>query len=402
MNLSIALYNQEMVDDFLSALDLIDGPKEVIIGFKEISRFFSFTKEECLKECARLKEKNVLVYLQWDVLMTENIFQSVFHSLKSQGLLTNELFSGIRVQDPGALQSLKEINYEGDIHLLCEQGNHNLLGLKSWYNIWPEKIKRIILSPELPGTKVLEYAMALPCDCEILSWGPILLFYTPRALVSPLYGQDEDEIHVLGTSEESPHKGFPIRENVHGTFMLNTKDKFIFDELFLEPDLLKSSLLKQKNLFWRLDFIEGPGEVTFAQIFKGLKNPLESIEELKRQYVRSVTKGFFRVNKTDVLFKKLKNSRLQDRSGDYLGEIVDVKKKKHLGLLIKSPNNSLKLGDRLRLMSPEGNEKVLTVEYMQDALKNGITEATDGDIVFVSPVGGISIRSMVYLDNSLS
>jgi putative protease len=402
---SVALYDLDMVNDYLLALDSIDGQHEVILGFKEISRFFSFSKNECLNVAQKLKDKKVQVFLQWDILMTENTFQSVFHGLKGQSLFSSPLFDGIRVQDPGALQSLKEINYQGDIHFICEQGNHNLIGLKSWYNVWPEKIKKIILSPELPAEKVLEYSESLPCECEVLGWGPILLFYTPRALISPLYG-DEDEIQVLGTSEESPHKGFPIRENLHGTFMLNTKDQFIFDDLLLEreKDLLKDSLVASSKLSWRLDFIQGKGKLTFSQIFDVLKKEAktESMDDLKVKYGRSVTKGFFRVNKTDVLFKKLKNSRLQDRNEDYLGEIVDVKRKKHLGLLIKSPLNSLKLGDCLRLISPEGNEKVLKVEYMYDALRNEVEEACNGDIVFVSPIGGISIRSMVYLDNSFS
>jgi len=33
-----------------------------------------------------------------------------------------------------------------------------------------------------------------------------------------------DALEAYGTSEESPHSGFPIVENRHGTFMFNVKD----------------------------------------------------------------------------------------------------------------------------------------------------------------------------------
>jgi hypothetical protein len=49
----------------------------------------------------------------------------------------------------------------------------------------------------------------------------------------------------------------------------------------------------------------------------------------------SLMKGFYRANKTDILFTKLKNHRLQDRDETYVGEVIDVLKGEALVLDLK-------------------------------------------------------------------
>lgn len=386
----VSLYRKEDFDELILAHQ--SGHKcEAIVGFKDISRFFSMGLEELKEALEKMKEHGqIRVYLQWDVLMTESRFQSVFSRLKQSGILENSALSGVRVQDPGALHALKEMGYKKAVHYIVEQGNHNTLGLKTWLDFWPEGIKRLVLSPELPSGALNELQNELPCELEVLGFGPILLFYTPRNLVSPLYGEPESERHeVMGTSEESPHKGFPIIENAHGTFMLNTKDQFLLDE--------KEALTLCEGICWRVDFILKPGSLSISEFFDLYKD--QKFQEILSRYERATTKGFFRVNKTDVLFKKLKNFRLQDRGESYLGEVVDVKKKEHIAILIKAPGKSLESGREISFLSPEGREKKMTISHMSDALGNKVDVAKSGDIVFLSHIGGLSVRTMVFFDS---
>lgn len=364
---------------------------EVIIGFEGISRFWNWTAEECLRVAEELKGLGLKVFLQWDILMTESVFQGTLTRLKDLNFLKeNSPFDGIRVQDSGALNTLIEMDYSKEIHFLAEQGNHNLIGLKSWLKLSPGKIKRIVLSPELPHKTLLEYQREMNCELEYLGFGPLLLFYTPRHLVSPLYfdqdksqGKDQSwqEIRVMGTSEESPHKGFPIRDNLHGTFMFNTKDQFILRE---------EAIAELSEMIFRIDLSEGPGELSLCDIFK-----LDEVS-LKKAYSRPLTKGFFRVNKTDVLFKKLKNSRLQGRDESLLGEVVDVKKGKHIGVLITHPSAVLNCNEEVQLLSPEGREKTLLVKSLKDASGEIQESAHFGQIVFLPHLGGISIKTLVF------
>jgi putative protease len=377
-----SLYKREEIEEVSHFFEKIESEPKVIVGFKDISRFWNWDFETCKEVARECVDKGMKVYLQWDILMTESTFQSTLAALKSREVLKKDNgFSGIRVQDSGALQTLLEMDYQGEIHFIAEQGNHNLTGLQSWLSLAPEKINRLVLSPELPAKTLKEYSEVLSCELEYLGFGPLLLFYTPRHLVKPLYEGDEEDIRVSGTSEESPHKGFPIRDNLHGTFMFNTKDQFILDE-----DVV-SELPK---ISFRVDFIEGRGELKLDNIH------LKDSSLIKELYQRPLTKGFFRVNKTDVLFKKLKNKRLQDRNDTLLGEVVDVKKEKHIGLLITHPHDELFVGDTIEFLSPEGREKTLQVKYLKDASGNSQDSAKAGDIVFVSHLGGISIKSLAF------
>jgi len=302
--------------------------------------------------------------------------------LKNQNFLNHkEFFDGIRVQDSGALQNLLEWGYDGEIHFIVEQGNHNLFGLQTWLEYSSRHISRLVLSPELPAKVLKEFSSHLDCELEYLGFGPILLFYTPRNLVKPLYETDDDEVQVIGTSEESPHKGFPIRDNRHGTFMFNIKDQYIFDE---------KELSEIPDFIFRIDFIEGKGDLDLKNVDLG------DFKSVTQAYKRPTTKGFFRTNKTDVLFKKLKNNRLQSRDDSLLGEVVDVKKKYHIGVYISHPKYKLKIGDTLTFLSPEGREKKLKVNSIKDA--DGLSKDVggQGEVVFLSHVGGLSIKSLVF------
>lgn len=397
MKITLPLYEREQIQKFLCE-DLIENI-DLILGSKELSRFFTFSFDECMAYALELSEKGYTCFLQWDILMTESQFQGLFQTLKNKKLFTNyPQIKGIRVQDAGALYALKNMSYTGEVHLICEQGNHNTSGLLSWFNTFPQGIKRLVVSPEYPALLLKNLVRDLPVPIEYLGAGSLLIFYTPRNLVSPLYdeGDKSDEgYRVWGTSEESPHKGFPIIENGHGTFMFNTKDQYIFDEV----DLLKE---EDEKIYWRLDSL---WHVKNFDLFSCVKNLLKernfSSDTYKEQSGRPVTKGFFRVNKTDVLFKKLKNSRLQDRNEDYLGEVVDTVKKGHVALLIKSEKHALKIGDEINFLSPEGRTKSLVVTKMWDLLKRDIEVAEKGQIVFLRPVGGVSVRTMVFMGGTL-
>ena len=80
------------------------GFKEVILEPRELSRMGRLKLDELIR-LARIAVKSGLSpILSWDILMTENIFQKVELYLKDVPL---EIFSAIRVQDPGAVEFLK-------------------------------------------------------------------------------------------------------------------------------------------------------------------------------------------------------------------------------------------------------------------------------------------------------
>jgi U32 family peptidase len=390
---SYMIYSDQDVQNHIELASKTSSVSSIfILGTKALSRVSNMDWDQTISCAQKFKKNtNAKVYLQWDILMTDSLFTGVCAQLNGRWDELVQNFDGIRVQDSGALVWLKEKSYPGSVHFICENGNHNLRGLLSWYNFWPEKISRLVLSPEFTATTLKELKEQIPCEIEVLAAGNILLFYTPRHLVSPLYENDSnlkeeeklEEFRVFGTSEESPHKGFPIIENNHGTFMFNTKELFILDEEKQIEDL--------DELHFRVDYPIEELDLIQLELFKERK--WKNFQESRKA---TQTKGFFRSNKTDVLFKKLKNHRLQDRGSHYIGDVVDVKKKKHIAILVKGQNLTLKAGDEIKLLSPEGREKVVPLNYLKDADQNVMDCASTGQIFFIPHVGGISVRTMVF------
>lgn len=377
------------VDSHQDLEDIIANASEevaAIVGFSEISRYFESSLDQVEQYLSKLKQHSIKTYLQWDILMTDSSFA---YSVSFLSKLNLSLFDAIRVQDPGALYWLKEKHPKINIHYIVETGNHNIKGLRRWLDL-EFNIKRLILSAELSSDILKKFNSELSekVELEVQGLGRVLIFYTPRSLLSPLSSNksitsSKRHIEGLGTSEESPHKGFPLIENRHGTFMFNTRDIFIFDEIEKVNELT--------GLFFRCD----SKHMRISDIIDGLKNNnSEKIQALKNKYPLQVIKGFFKTNKTDVLFKKLKNSRIQSRVDNFLGEVVDVKKKKHVGLFLRD-KASLMIGDKITFYTPEGKEKEVTVTSMKNGIGKSIDEAFGGQVIFFPPVGGVSVRTIV-------
>jgi putative protease len=115
---------------------------------------------------------------------------------------------------------------------------------------------------------------------------------------------------------------------------------------------------------------------------------------------RPFIKGFYNINKTDVLFNKLKNRLTQRNDNNYVGEVVDVEREKQLTILIKQ-KHQLKLKDaELKLISPEGKEKIIKLSWIKNSNFIDIEFANNNDIVIIPIVNGITVKTQVYLNSS--
>jgi putative protease len=378
------------------------GVTELILGHRALTRFgelSTFSLNQAIDQCL---ESNITPVVEWDVLSVESKFEICKQVLSEINL---EKVKSIRLQDPGAIHYVKEYFPNLKIQLLLESGAyHNKKAIDAIIKLVGEPLERIVLSLELTKDIVESYIESYQnIDVEFLGLGRILLFYTPRSLVRPLYETDlpetylvnERPVEVLASSEESPHKGFPVLENIHGTFMFNTKDHFVLEYL---PELKKIGLnylrvdLRFDN---RMDNLSDV--VTLVDSVDGDFRS-DIVEKIKQDSQRPVIRGFFHVNKSDVLFKKLKNYRLLRKDERFIGDIIEVNKGHHLGIFVRSRTNSLSIGDKIKLITPDGKEKTTQIKSMQKSNHQNIDRAHAGEIVFIPHVSGISVKTVVYLN----
>lgn len=361
------------------------GYDEVILEPKNLSRFGKLTSEEFISLSVRAQELGLRVLLEWDILMTEDVFTTKLGEVKN---LINHA-DALRVQDPGALNWVIN-NTQKPLQFIAENGNHNLKALLGWIELSEGRLERLILSIELSKSTLEEYTKILPISCELLGFGRILLFYTPRALLSALVPEkisQNEEFSAVGESEESPHKGFPLVENQHGTFMFHIKEFCLVD--------YAHELRNMGLSYFRID--QRWEETSYLPEISNLVTgfSLESFEDLKLKYSQDLMRGFYLVNKTDVLFPKLKNSRLQQREGDYIGEVLEVEKSSFLAIMVKN-TKGLKITDILRILHPKGEIFEVKIYHLKNLAFEDVEFIQAGDIAIIQFVDGVWVKSQVF------
>lgn len=382
----------EVCEKFSFDKNLID----IIVSFYEINRFSELNIQD-LNKIVGLNQKNKMnLILEWDLLSQESLF---LNKTKLVSQIPLHEFKAIRVQDPGAFQYILE-NYPWlKIHLILENGNHNYIGLKKWCEFGKAQLERLVLSNELSKEHLTQYSKDLGANCEVLAFGRILLFYSPRKLLSPLEKNIINEnlisknIEAFGTSEESPHSGFPLIENEHGTFMFNVKDLFLVDHTNELQELGVNAIRYDLRFDHTFELLEK----FMLNHFNHKKLNKVEIDQLKQSHARPFIKGFYNINKTDILFPKLKNSRIQRQDQNYLGEVVDVERDQQIALVIKSHEHVLKNGSVISFVTPEGKKKVSEIKLLKNTLGNIVDSAKINDIVCVPYMSGVVPKTQVYI-----
>lgn len=385
----------EKLYDLVVARKILIEDLEVIVGIAHLSRYSEGTLVD-LENIISLNQKFKLpLILEWDVLQQESLFQK---NVEILARLSLHEFKAIRVQDPGALNLVKEKYPWLKIQLIMENGNHNYIGLSRWSNFLGDQLDRLVLSNELSKEHLSRYTHDLKTALEILVFGRILLFYSPRLLLTPLNKENikaeikSKNIEAFGTSEESPHAGFPLIENRHGTFMFNVKDLYLLDHLAE----IKSLNIQAVRFDLRFDDSLKHLELCADLFYNRVEH--NEVPLIRSTHPRPMIKGFYNINKTDVLFTKLKNKRIQRMDDNYIGEIVDVERDQQMALVIKSKHLSLKVGDEIQFVTPEGKIKVLGLKSLQDTKNQTKATASMNEVVLLPFISGVVAKTQVYLN----
>lgn len=273
------------------------------------------------KEAVQRGLRPVLV---WDILMPERVMNVICEQLQNWDLRS---FAAIRVCDPGAAFWLTTYYPQIPIQFIVETGNHNLESLQGWCEIFAGSLERLILSIELPEEKLIEYCHELPVGCELLGVGPILLFYSPRSLLTshfPATQEDADlYLEASVAFEDNPNRHFPTLETLHGTLMFLDKDQFILDQL---------NQLSQAG--WhtvRLDLRHlSQGDNVAVDIDQICQQIFKDPTSLRANWHRETRAPFFKANRTTALFPRMKSKVTSYRDDHCLAQVITGESKKYV------------------------------------------------------------------------
>ena len=360
--------------------------REVILEHKFLCRTGKTLTKPLISLAEEALSLKISPILQWDILSTENKFQE---SLKILNCLPLKIFKAIRVQDLGAAEWIRQEHPEIPLHLIVETGNHNLTGLLRLSEYFGKQIKRFILSTELPKSKLIEYSQSLSTDCEILCVGRILLFYSPRKLLSKYnyLKKSNNYIEKNLVADEHQQKIFPTIENHHGTFMFFNRDLFLLDLL---PELSNSGLrflrIDLRHLGLSYKWIKKLNDIIVS--FDKSK-----IDELKSSWPVDITHGFFRTNRTDLAIDRIKNPHLKNHGENLIGYVLESVKEKHIILLVRK---TFTCGESLIAITPEGRKCVILTNSIKTSSGSPVTEIIAENIYQVPHVKYVTAQTLIY------
>lgn len=149
---------------------------------------------------------------------------------------------GIIVSDPGVLTLARRHAPGVPLHLSTQANTTNALSIRFWQD---HGVRRFNLARELTLAEVRHIRQAVDAELEIFVHGAMCLAYSGRCLLSAhLNGRSANQGLCTQPCRWSyrlveanrPGEGFPIQEDAQGSYILNSRDLCLIDELgSLEP-----------------------------------------------------------------------------------------------------------------------------------------------------------------------
>lgn len=271
---------------------------------------------------------------QCKIYVTVNIFahNDDFRELPPYIEFLNEIgVDALIVSDPGVLSLVRETAPTLPIHLSTQANTTSWKAAEFWAN---QGVKRIILARELTFQEIKEIVIAIPhLEFEIFIHGAMCISYSGRCLLSAFLNNRSAnrglctqpcrwKFHL--EEETRPNQYFPIEEDERGTYILNSRDLCLLEQL---PEIVASGIssIKIEGRMKSLYYVANTTRVykTALQMIKaGDKPPILLREELDKVSHRQYTTGFFTDNSS--LNTQYYESSSYIRDYQYLGEIIST------------------------------------------------------------------------------
>lgn len=259
------------------------------------SRASNFSDEE-LHEATRLvHEVGKKIFITVNIVMHNHDIEELAAYAR---LLEDIGVDAVIISDLGALQVFKEHAPSVAIHVSTQASVANYQTALMWYNLGA---KRVVLAREMSLAEIRELRAHVPDDLEleVFVHGAMCMSYSGRCLISNfLTNRDANRgectqpcrwNYVL-MEETRPGKYFPIEEDGHGTYLMDSRDMRMLEHL----DELRDAGVNSLKIEGRMK-----GAYYVATVVNAYRHVLdgapaeEFLPELERVSHRPYSTGFF-------------------------------------------------------------------------------------------------------------
>ncbi len=349
------------------------GADAVYIGGEEFSLRVAaknFTIDEIKEGIAFAHERGAKVYITANIIPHNSDLEKFPDFVREVASLGAD---AIIVSDLGAFSIVREVAPNLDVHISTQANNTNYASASAWHAMGA---KRVILARDLSFDEIEEIRKKTPKDLEIECFvhGAMCVSYSGRCLLSNYLTHRDSNRGACAhpcrwkyylMEEKRPGEYMPVFENERGTFIFNSKDLCMIENI---PELIKAGVTSFK--------IEGrvKNELYVATVVKAYRDAIDAYFETDGNYkvadsiLDELTKVSHREYTTGFYFGKPTEKHQLYTSNTYIQEytIAAVVMGTDGDMTILEQRNKLQKGDVLEVINPKGENFSFVCEDMYD------------------------------------
>ncbi len=294
----------------------------------------------------------------------------------------------ILASDPSIIITAKEVVPDMEIHLSTQANNVNWKSALYWYN---QGVKRIVLARELSMKEISEIREKLPKDCDLEAFvhGAMCMSYSGRCLMSNyMTGRDSNRgacaqpcrYKYYLMEEKRPGEYFPINEDEHGTYIMNSKDLCMIEHI---DEVIKAGVFSLK--------IEGRMKSAYyvAAVVKAYRQAVDAYlkdpenYKFNPEWMDSLLKVSHRNYYTGFYYgqpEQIYDNSSYIRQADIVGIVLEYDKETHIATI--QQKNKVFDGDEVEILRPEGPAFNVTLDDMRENNGTKIDSAPRAEMIF--------------------
>ena len=307
----------------------------------------NFEDDEIVKAMEYLHQHGKKGYVTLNIVANDSDFKNIDQFLE---LLVRAKVDGVIVSDTGMIFYMRKNFPSLNVHVSTQANVNNCYSAKFYADMG---VTRIVLARELSISQSKEISKAVGDKVELEAFvhGAMCISYSGRCLLSNyMTGRDSNRgacvqacrwnytIREVNKSEE-----YPIEEDEHGTYILNSKDLCMIAHLKELEEAGITSLKIEGRM--KSDYYVASVVNAYRRALDN-KNDLQTLEtELEKTSHRRYTTGFY-FGSDD---KEFLETSMPIQTAEFTAKVVEDSKS---GKVKVEMRNRFKIGDELEILSP--------------------------------------------------
>ena len=311
-------------------------------------------------------ERNVKVYVTVNIIPHESDLANLPEYIK---YLDSIGVDAVICADLGVISMVRRIAPNLAVHVSTQANITNSESAMVYVNMG---VKRLILAREMTMEEIACLRAKIPADIELEAFchGAMCISYSGRCLLSNFFtGRDANRGACVQSCrwgyairEVSRQQEYPIEEDSHGTYILNSKDMCMIDYLDKLRDAGVTSIKiegRMKTEYYVANIVNAYRmALDYLYTHKDFKLPEEIKNEVFKCSHRDYSEGFYFGNPKQTLETSTPQT-------DYEFVAIVVENSKN-GMAKVEMRNRFKVGEQLELLSKQKNNAIITIEQILD------------------------------------